>query len=86
MLAQRQPQRERRAAAFPGLPAAVRTQSLDAGAHLMAPARTLLDAAGVPYEPDVGVGAAGHMLAEMIENAGADMVITYHAKQWAERR
>ena len=56
-------------------PDRIAAASLDAGEHLMAPARALLDAAGVSYETDVGVGDAGHMLVEMIENAGADMVI-----------
>ena len=56
-------------------PDRIAAASLDAGEHLMAPARALLDAAGVSYETDVGVGDAGHMLVEMIENAGADLVI-----------
>ena len=56
-------------------PDRIAAASLGAGEHLMAPARALLDAAGVSYETDVGVGEAAHMLVEMIENAGADMVI-----------
>ena len=49
--------------------------SLSAGEHLMAPACALLNAAGVTFETDIGVGDAAHMLVEMIENAGADLVI-----------
>ncbi len=56
-------------------PDLIAAASLDAGEHLMTPARALLHAAGVPYETDVGVGDAAHMLVEMIENANADMVI-----------
>ena len=56
-------------------PDLIAAASLSAGEHLMAPARALLDGARVPYETDVGVGDAAHMLVEMIENAGADMVI-----------
>ena len=41
----------------------------------MAPACALLNAAGVTFETDIGVGDAAHMLVEMIENAGADLVI-----------
>ena len=49
--------------------------SLEAGEHLMAPARALLDAAGVAYETDVGVGDVAHTLVDMIERSGCDMVI-----------
>ena len=56
-------------------PDLIAAASLGAGEHLMAPARALLHAAGVPYETDVGVGDAAHMLVEMIENSDADMVI-----------
>ena len=39
------------------------------------PARALLDAAGVAYETDVGVGDVAHTLVDMIERSGCDMVI-----------
>ena len=56
-------------------PDQIAAASLSAGEHLMAPACALLNAAGVTFETDIGVGDAAHMLVEMIENAGADLVI-----------
>ena len=41
------------------LPAFIAAASLEAGLHLMAPARALVDAAGVPCESEVGVGDVG---------------------------
>ena len=49
--------------------------SLEAGEHLMAPARALLDAAGVAYETDIGVGDVAHTLVDMIERSGCDLVV-----------
>lgn len=49
--------------------------SLEAGEHLMAPARALLDAAGVSYETDIGVGDVAHTLVDMIERSGCDLVV-----------
>jgi len=49
--------------------------SLEAGEHLMAPARALLDAAGVSYETDIGVGDVSHTLVDMIERSGCDLVV-----------
>ena len=46
-----------------------------AGEFLMAPARTLLDEVGVPYEVAVGVGDPAHTLVDMIESLGCDMAI-----------
>ena len=56
-------------------PDLIAAASLEAGEHLMAPARALLDAAGVVYETDVGVGDVAHTLVDMIERSGCDMVI-----------
>ena len=47
-------------------PDLIAAASLEAGQHLMAPARALLDAAGVAYETDVGVGDVAHTLVDMI--------------------
>lgn len=46
-----------------------------AGEFLMAPARALLDAAGVAYEVAVGVGDPAHTLVDMIESLGCHMAI-----------
>ncbi|CAN7632246.1 universal stress protein UspA [Acidovorax sp. Leaf76] len=56
-------------------PDLIAAASLEAGEHLMAPARALLDAAGVQYETDVGVGDVAHTLVDMIERSGCDMVV-----------
>ena len=56
-------------------PDLIAAASVEAGEHLMAPARALLDAAGVVYETDVGVGDVAHTLVDMIERSGCDMVI-----------
>ena len=56
-------------------PDLIAAASLEAGEHLMAPARALLESAGVPYETDVGVGDVAHTLVDMIERSGCDMVI-----------
>ena len=56
-------------------PDLIAAASLEAGEHLMAPARALLDGAGVAYETDVGVGDVAHTLVDMIERSGCDMVI-----------
>ncbi|KZT14158.1 universal stress protein UspA [Acidovorax sp. GW101-3H11] len=56
-------------------PDLIAAASLEAGEHLMAPARALLEAAGVPYETDVGVGDVAHTLVDMIERSGCDMVV-----------
>ena len=49
--------------------------SLEAGEHLMASARALLDASGVAYETDIGVGDVAHTLVDMIERSGCDLVV-----------
>jgi nucleotide-binding universal stress UspA family protein len=56
-------------------PDLIAAASLEAGEHLMAPARALLENAGVPYETDVGVGDVAHTLVDMIERSGCDMVV-----------
>ena len=56
-------------------PDLIAAASLEAGEHLMASARALLDAAGVPYETDIGVGDVAHTLVDMIERSGCDMVV-----------
>jgi len=56
-------------------PDLIAAASLEAGEHLMAPARALLEAAGVPCETEVGVGDEAHTLVDMIERTGCDMVI-----------
>ncbi|MFY3383617.1 universal stress protein [Paracidovorax sp. MALMAid1276] len=56
-------------------PNLIAAASLEAGDHLMASARALLDAAGVAYETDVGVGDVAHTLVDMIERSGCDMVV-----------
>ena len=56
-------------------PDLIAAASLEAGEHLMAPARALLEAAGVPCETEVGVGDEARMLVNLIERTGSDMVI-----------
>ena len=56
-------------------PDLIAAASLEAGDHLMASAKALLDAAGVAYGTDVGVGDVAHTLVDMIERSGCDMVI-----------
>lgn len=56
-------------------PNLIAAASLEAGEHLMASARALLDAAGVGYETEVGVGDVAHTLVDMIESSGCDLVV-----------
>lgn len=56
-------------------PDLIAAASLEAGEHLMAPARALLEAAGISYETDVGVGDVAHTLVDMVERSGCDMVV-----------
>ncbi|MCW5223143.1 universal stress protein [Verminephrobacter aporrectodeae subsp. tuberculatae] len=56
-------------------PELIAAASLEAGEHLMARARALLEAAGVPCETAVGVGDVAHTLVDMIERSGCDLVI-----------
>lgn len=56
-------------------PDLIAAASLEAGRHLMAAAAALLDAAGVPYETEVGVGDPAHTLLEMIEESQCDLAV-----------
>ncbi|MBY0411070.1 MAG: universal stress protein [Burkholderiaceae bacterium] len=56
-------------------PDLIASASLEAADHLMAPARALLDAAGVSYTTEVGVGDVAHTLVDMVERLGCDLVI-----------
>ena len=56
-------------------PDLIAAASLEAGEHLMAPARALLDAAGLSYDTEVGVGDPAHTLVDIAESTGCDMVV-----------
>ncbi|MBU6467451.1 universal stress protein [Simplicispira hankyongi] len=56
-------------------PDRIAAASLEAGAHLMAGARALLDAAGLTYETEIGMGDPAHTLVDLIENTQSDMAI-----------
>jgi nucleotide-binding universal stress UspA family protein len=56
-------------------PDLIAAASVQAGEHLLATARALLDAAGVAYETDIGVGDAAHVLVDMAERNGAGLVV-----------
>ena len=56
-------------------PDLIAAASVEAGEHLLASARALLDAAGVAYETDIGVGDVAHTLVDMAERNGADLVV-----------
>ncbi len=56
-------------------PEAVDRISAQAGLDALAPARALLDAAGMPYECEVAKGDPAHTLVEISERFACDMVI-----------
>lgn len=56
-------------------PDLIAAASLEAGEHLMASACALLDAAGVAYTTEVGVGDVAHTLVDMVERLGCDGVV-----------
>ena len=56
-------------------PDLIAAASIEAGEHLMAPARAMLDAAGISCESAVGVGDPAHTLVDIIESAGCDLVL-----------
>ena len=56
-------------------PDLIAAASLEAGAHLMSGARALLDAAGQPYETEIGMGDPANTLVDLIENTQSDMAI-----------
>ena len=49
--------------------------SLEAGEHLMASARALLDSAGLAYTTEIGVGDPAHTLVDIVESTGCDLVV-----------
>ncbi len=49
--------------------------SAAAAAHLLQPAQALLRASGADFETEIASGDPGHMLVEMAEAFGCDMVI-----------
>ena len=56
-------------------PDLIAAASVEAGEHLMASARALLQAAGLGCETAVGVGDPAHVLVDIIESSGCDMVV-----------
>lgn len=54
---------------------AVATASVQAAEHLMASAVALVDAAGVPFETEIGLGPIAATLADMTECCGCDALI-----------
>ena len=56
-------------------PDLIAAASLEAGEHLMASARALLDEAGLDYVIAVGVGDPAHTLVDIVESTGCDLVV-----------
>lgn len=56
-------------------PDLIAAASVEAGEHLMASARALLQAAGLGCDTAVGVGDPAHVLVDIIESSGCDMVV-----------
>jgi len=56
-------------------PDRIAAASIEAGEHLMASARALLDAAGARYTTEIAVGDPAHMLVDMAESAGCDHIV-----------
>lgn len=56
-------------------PDGIAAACVEAGAHLMAGARALLDAAGLPYVTEIALGDPANMLVDLIENTQSDMAI-----------
>ena len=48
--------------------------SMEAAQDLMASAVALVDAAGVPYETEIGLGAVAATLVDMVERCGCDLL------------
>ena len=57
------------------IPELIAAASIEAGEHLIAPARALLEATGLECESAVGVGDPAHTLVDIIETAGCDLVL-----------
>ena len=53
---------------------AVAQASIEAGTHLLAPAVALIEAAGVAYESEIGLGPVANTLVDMAERCGCDML------------
>ncbi|WP_404300713.1 universal stress protein [Alicycliphilus denitrificans] len=53
----------------------VAAASVEAGQDLLAPAVALVDAAGVPYETEIGLGSVAATLVDMVERCGCDALI-----------
>ncbi len=51
---------------------AVAEASVEAGSHLLASAVALVEAAGVPYETELGLGPVAATLVDMVERCGCD--------------
>ncbi len=56
-------------------PAALDQVRTAAGVALLGPAEALLEAAGLPFESEVGGGEPGHVLVDLLENYGCDAVM-----------
>ncbi|WP_284465558.1 universal stress protein [Diaphorobacter nitroreducens] len=54
---------------------AVAAASVEAGQHLMASAVAMVEAAGVPYETEIGLGPVAATLVDMVERCGCDALI-----------
>ncbi len=52
----------------------VATASVEAGRDLLASAVALVEAAGVPYETEIGLGSAAATLVDMVERCGCDLL------------
>ncbi len=46
-----------------------------AGTDLLAPAEALLEAAGVPFESEVAAGRPEHLIGELAETYGCDLIV-----------
>jgi nucleotide-binding universal stress UspA family protein len=49
--------------------------STEAGQHLLRAAQDMLQANGIAYETEIASGDAAHMLVDMVERLGCDLVI-----------
>jgi nucleotide-binding universal stress UspA family protein len=47
----------------------------EAGAHALAPAQALLQAAGISFESEVAKGDPAHTLVDILERYGCDLVV-----------
>lgn len=56
-------------------PQALADASREAGAHALAPAEALCDAAGCDYESEVAQGDPAPLLAELAENYGCEAIV-----------